>query len=134
MVVVKREHLYEMIRHAMEGDPNEVCGMLGGRAERVVRVYRVPSVDPSPVRYYMEPREQLRVMQEMESEDLELVGIYHSHTRSAAYPSVTDVNLAYYPVVYFIVSLADPSAPVVRAFRIADGTITEETIEVERDF
>jgi proteasome lid subunit RPN8/RPN11 len=70
--------------------------------------------------YVMEPREQLRIMDEIDDAGWELLAIYHSHTRSAAYPSRTDVELAFYPQTsYLIVSLADRDRPEIRAYRIA---------------
>jgi proteasome lid subunit RPN8/RPN11 len=70
--------------------------------------------------YVMDPREQLRIMDEIDDAGQDLVAIYHSHTRSAAYPSRTDVELAFYPdTAYLIVSLADRDRPEIRAFRIA---------------
>jgi [CysO sulfur-carrier protein]-S-L-cysteine hydrolase len=84
----------------------------------------------------MEPREQLRILDEIDAAGWDLLAIYHSHTRSAAYPSHTDVELAFFPdTLYLIVSLADRERPEIRAFRIrreggADGQIDEEPVEV----
>jgi proteasome lid subunit RPN8/RPN11 len=120
-----------MIAHARAGLPNEVCGLLAGTAGRARRLYRTASAEPSPVRYVVEPREQLRILREIEGQGWELVGIYHSHTHSPAYPSRTDVELAYYPeAFYLIVSLMVDDAPEVRAFRILDGQVSEATLDV----
>jgi proteasome lid subunit RPN8/RPN11 len=89
------------------------------------------NAERSPVIYRMEPAEQLRVFNEIDEAGLDLVGIYHSHTRSPAYPSSTDVSLAYYPeAVYLIVSLRDMNNPELRGFRINDGKVTEVELEV----
>ena len=70
-------------------------------------------------------------MREMDQKEWELVGIYHSHTHTEAYPSKTDVELAFYPdALYFIVSLENREAPVIRAFRINDGRVDEEEVVV----
>ena len=70
--------------------------------------------------YVMDPREQLRIMDDIEGSGEDLLAIYHSHTRSAAYPSRTDVELAFFPdTLYLIVSIADRDAPEIRAFRIS---------------
>ena len=130
MVYIARTLLDEMIEHAMKGRPNEACGMLAGQGNRATKVYPATNAEASPVRYLMEPRDQLRIMQDMEEHDWDLLGIFHSHTHTAAYPSQTDVSLAYYPdALYLIVSLADEAHPVVRAFHILDGRIREEPIE-----
>jgi proteasome lid subunit RPN8/RPN11 len=122
--------LDEMIAHAMAGRPNEACGMLAGKGDRATKVYPATNAEASPVRYLMEPKDQLHIMQDMEDHDWDLLGIFHSHTHTAAYPSQTDVSLAYYPdALYIIVSLADEAHPVVRAFHILDGRIREEPIE-----
>jgi proteasome lid subunit RPN8/RPN11 len=70
-------------------------------------------------------------MRELDQKGWELLGIYHSHTHTEAYPSKTDVELAFYPeALYFIVSLERPSEPVIRAFRINDANITEEEVMI----
>jgi proteasome lid subunit RPN8/RPN11 len=115
-----------IIEQALREHPNEACGLLAGRGEEATRIFPMTNAERSPVIYRMEPAEQLRVFNEMESEGLELVGIYHSHTRSPAYPSSTDVQLAYYPeATYLIVSLRDQDNPDLRGFRITDGKVEE---------
>jgi proteasome lid subunit RPN8/RPN11 len=79
----------------------------------------------------MDPADQHRILSGMEDAGLELGAIYHSHTRSAPYPSQTDINLAFYPEsLYVIVGVKDPDAPEVRAFRIEDGQVSEAQLEV----
>ena len=94
---------------------------------------------PSPSYYEMDPAEQLRVMKEIRQAGLELVGIYHSHTSSPAYPSSTDVKQAYFPetlypnypgAVYLIVTLTDRKNPGARGFTIEDNAITEVPVTV----
>ncbi len=120
-----------MIAHAHAEYPNECCGLLAGRGPRVEYLFRGRNADQSPYTYRLDPQEQLRFFKDIDARGLELVGIYHSHTQSPAYPSRTDVAKAFYPdAVYVIVSLADSQAPVVRAFRIRDGLIAEEELAV----
>jgi [CysO sulfur-carrier protein]-S-L-cysteine hydrolase len=121
----------EMIAHALEGRPNEICGLLAGRPGEVMRLFRASNKEASPVRYEIEPTDLLRIFREIDEADLEHVGIYHSHTHTQAYPSATDIRLAYYPdALYFLVSLMDEQHPLVRAFWIRDGQVTEEPIEL----
>jgi proteasome lid subunit RPN8/RPN11 len=121
-----------IIEQARSEHPNEACGLLAGGNGAVTKLYRMVNAERSPVIYRMEPAEQLRVFNDIESEGLDLVGIYHSHTRSPAYPSATDVSLAYYPeAVYLIVSLADPLTPDLRGFRITEGKVSEVTLEID---
>jgi proteasome lid subunit RPN8/RPN11 len=134
VVYIPRALIDEMVRHALAERPNEACGMVAGIGNRALKVYPAANADPSPVRYLMEPRDQLRIMRDIEERGWELLGIFHSHTHTAAYPSQTDVSLAYYPdALYIIISLADENHPVVRAFHIVDGQITEEPIEEPPD-
>ena len=119
-----------LVVHAQEEYPNECCGVLVGAGNRVRQLYRTVNADHSPVTYRVDPRDLLRIFQELDDAGLEMVGIYHSHTHSPAYPSPTDVSYArgYPEAAYVIVSLADRRAPVVRSFRIADGQIAEEEV------
>ena len=128
---VPRQMVEEMIAHAREEAPNECCGMVGGADGSATTVYRSINAEASPLRYSLDASDQFRIMQEMEKRGEELVGIYHSHTGSAAYPSQTDVNLAAYPdAVYLIVSLEDPQNPDVRGFWIRDRQIEEAELDV----
>lgn len=130
MVYIARELLDEMIAHCRKGLPNEACGMIAGIGNRATKVYPARNAEASPVRYLMEPRDQLHIMNDMDDHEWDLLAIFHSHTHTQAYPSQTDVSLAYYPhALYVIVSLADEANPVVRAYHIVEGQITEEPIE-----
>lgn len=122
----------EIVAHAREDLPNECCGMVGGVDGEARTVYRVENAEASPFRYSIDAKEQFRLMREIEETGEELAGIYHSHTKSPAYPSQTDVNLAGWPdAVYLIASLADADAPEVRGFWIRDGEISEAALVVE---
>src|ERR671935_1398929 len=115
----------QLVVHARAEYPNEACALLGG-AGRVERVYALPNAEASPTFYVVEPKAQLAAMNEMDDRGWDLVGIFHSHTFTEAYPSRTDVELAAYPdAAYLILTLADPDAPRLRAFRIADGQVAE---------
>ena len=121
----------EIVKHARAEVPNECCGLLAGKNGSVLEVFRCESTEKSPYRYYLDPKDQIRVMREMDRKGWELVGIYHSHTHTEAFPSKTDVELAFYPeALYFIVSLQGRHAPVIRAFRITDGQIAEEEVVI----
>ena len=121
----------QMISHAQEEAPNECCGLLAGKDDSIVKLYRTTNVEHSPFRYNVDPKELLAIWREVDQNDWEFLGIYHSHTASPAYPSPTDVRLAAWPdALYFIVSLADPDKPLLRGFHIRDGNVTEEDLEV----
>ena len=126
-----RDFADRIVDQAASEHPNEACGLLAGTDGTATKLFAMTNAERSPVIYRIDPKEQLRVFNEIEDDGLQLVGIYHSHTRSAAYPSDTDVRQAYYPdAVYLIVSLAEPSAPDLRGYRITDGKVTEIPLEM----
>jgi [CysO sulfur-carrier protein]-S-L-cysteine hydrolase len=122
----------DIVAHARAEAPNECCGVIAARDGRAVAVHRTRNIHASPLRFEMDPVEQLRVLDAIEDAGLELGAIYHSHTRSEPYPSLTDVNLArWWPEpLWVIVGLAGEE-PEVRAYRIVDGVISEAELEVE---
>jgi [CysO sulfur-carrier protein]-S-L-cysteine hydrolase len=129
---IPRQLRDEIVAHARAEAPNECCGMIAARDGRAVAVHRTRNIHASPLRFEMDPGEQLRVLDAIEEAGLELGAIYHSHTRTEPYPSPTDVNLArWWPEpLWVIVGLAGAEADV-RAFRIADGAIEQAELEVE---
>jgi proteasome lid subunit RPN8/RPN11 len=122
----------EMVAHAREDLPNECCGMVGGRDGEAETVIRVANSAASPLRYEMDPQEQYDALKAIEDAGGELLAIYHSHTKSAAYPSQTDVNqaVAWPEQVYLIVSLADPEAADVKGYLLRDLTIADAEISI----
>jgi len=125
-MVFSPEHITELIEHALEDRPNECCGIIGRRQNQSARVFRADNAAASPLRYELASGDLLRIFDELDEADLELGAIYHSHTRSAAYPSQTDINLALYPdALYVIISVVDADNPEVKAFRIVDRKVTE---------
>src|SRR4051812_27592304 len=112
-VSLRAAHRQEMFDHALKERPNEACGLLAGKAGRVEKVFLARNREQSPVRYEVEPADLVRIFREIDDADLELLGIFHSHVFTQAYPSQTDVRLAYYPdAVYFLVSLMNEREPV----------------------
>jgi [CysO sulfur-carrier protein]-S-L-cysteine hydrolase len=131
-VQVPRSLLDELIEHALADSPNECCGLIGGRKGVAKTLYRARNAEESPLRYSIAPGEQLAIMDRIDRAGEELVGIYHSHTKTEAYPSQTDINLAagWPDPVYFIVSLADPERPVVRGFTIRDREVSDVDLQI----
>jgi len=127
VIHLRRSFADEMIAHAHEGKPNEVCGVLAGKEGQITRLYRAVNAAERPlVTYEIEPHDQLRIFNAIDDAGLEIIGIYHSHPSSPAFPSPTDRRLAFYPdAVYFIVSLTDARHPSLRGFRIVDDEVTE---------
>jgi proteasome lid subunit RPN8/RPN11 len=132
--VIQLEHRFrdEIVQQALEEFPNEACGLIAAKEGTPVRLYRMRNADESATTYRLDPKEQLRVFDEIEDEGLDLYAIYHSHTHSEAYPSETDRRQAFYPEAYYLlVSLTDRVEPELRGFRILDGEVTEEEVRIE---
>jgi len=121
----------EIVAHARAGLPNEACGILAGRDGRVERFFPAQPDEPSPYYYRIDARDQIRIMNEIEDAGLDLVGIYHSHVASPAFPSRTDAEQAFWPdAVYVIVSLAGGGTEI-KGFRIEEFDISEEELVFE---
>jgi proteasome lid subunit RPN8/RPN11 len=128
---ISREMLGEIAAHAHEEAPNECCGMIGARDGEATSLYRARNAEASPLRYVVHPQDQFRIMERMDELGEELGAIYHSHTKSPAYPSQTDINLAdgWPDPLYLICSIADAEAPDVRAFAIRGGGAEEVALD-----
>lgn len=126
-MLITRDHWDELVAHARDTAPNECCGYARARDGRIEELFRAENLRNSPYGYELDAR-SLLAANELDEEGFE-VAIYHSHPRSPAEPSQTDINLAHYPHWrYLIVSLA--GNPDVRAWRIADGAVEEEAVDV----
>jgi proteasome lid subunit RPN8/RPN11 len=145
-----------MVAHARALDPLECCGLLAGSGGLVthhypirntvaqdahaVRVFEEAHVKQlgslseaarAEVAYFMDPKEMLAAFKDIRARGIDLAVIYHSHTHSPAYPSSTDVGLAYYPdAVYMIISLEDKHCADIRAYRIRDRRIMPADYQV----
>jgi proteasome lid subunit RPN8/RPN11 len=137
------ELLDEMMAHALEDPKNEVCGVVAvegdqsqseiGQPIRAVDVHRAVNVHASPLKFEIDPAELLELYNSIEAAGRTLGAIYHSHVRSAPYPSQTDIGFAanWPGVEWIIVGLADGQAPEVRSYLIEDGRVQEVALEVE---
>ena len=122
--------LDEIVAQARAEAPDECCGLVGTREGEAVRLLKLRNAAASPLRYEIDPKDQLRAFDELDDAGLDLGIIYHSHTRSAPEPSQTDINLARYPdSLYMIVGVAGPDDDV-RLWRIADGQVAQTPFEV----
>jgi len=119
----------EIVSHCEAGRPNEACGMVALRDGAVVKVFKMTNAAASPLRYALEPREQLAVENTLADKGWDGAP-FHSHTRTEAYPSPTDVRLAVGDIPYVIVSLATEPADI-RAFLIKKDNWEETTGEIE---
>jgi proteasome lid subunit RPN8/RPN11 len=126
----------QMIGHALDGYPLEACGLIAGRplgdTARVEVFYPTENAAASAKLYTVAPKDQLRALRDADERGLELVGVVHSHTHTDAYPSPTDVAQAPDPGWHYVIVSLRQEAPVIRSYRIVDGSIAEEAVVVER--
>ena len=128
-----------IIGNCYDGLPDEACGLLvgplgidGSSTGAVSLAYPCRNADASARTYTVDPRDMLKAGREAEARGHEIVGVWHSHTHTDPYPSPTDVRQAVDPMWwYVIVSLRD-GEPMLRAYRIVDGVITESAVELGR--
>lgn len=125
-----------ILGHAYDGLPDEACGLMVGRLDvdggpaTCIRFEPCENAAASSRIYSIGGKDFMRIERAADDDDLEIVGVVHSHTHTEPYPSVTDVAQAPDPAWhYVIVSLRD-EAPMLRSYRIVDGGITEEPVVV----
>ncbi|MGW0516228.1 MULTISPECIES: M67 family metallopeptidase [unclassified Crossiella] len=137
MLVIRRDLVDAMVDHARRDHPDEACGVIAGPAgsDRPERFIEMVNAERSPTFYRFDSGEQLRVWRAMDAADEEPVVIYHSHTATEAYPSRTDVSFAAEPNAHYVlVSTRDPEVHELRSYRIVDGVVTEEPVEVVESY
>ncbi len=119
-----------MLEAARADSTHECCGLLAGRDSTITTVFAAHNALASATAYEIAPNELFAIFREMRAQNLEFLGIYHSHPHSENIPSATDVARAYYPdAIYFIISTILDAPTPIRAFRIRDGRFTELEIE-----
>ncbi len=119
----------QMVAHCLTGLPDEACGLLGGHLETGEAVTR--NLAASAKLYTVDPKEHLRADRDAEAAGNSIIGVFHSHTHTEAYPSPTDVAQAPDPDWHYVlVSLRDV-LPVVRSYRIVGGVISEEPVSLQ---
>jgi proteasome lid subunit RPN8/RPN11 len=123
----------EIVAHAREDHPDEACGIIAGPAgsDTATRLVRMLNAERSPTFYRFDSGEQLRLYRQMDAADEEVIVVYHSHTGTEAYPSRTDISYAGEPQAhYLLVSTREPDTEEIRSYRIRDGVVTEEPVEI----
>ncbi|WP_323120354.1 M67 family metallopeptidase [Burkholderia alba] len=131
MLIILSTLIDTMLAQARRDHPLETCGLISGPlgSDRPLRMIPMRNDAQSPDFFRFDSREQLNVWRDLETRGEEPVVIYHSHTHSPAYPSRDDIALAAEPHAHYVIVSTDPAAPApVRSFRIAGGTVMEESI------
>lgn len=131
MLKIPKDIYDDLLTYAREGFPLEICGILGGREGTVEQAFRMTNTDASNEHFSLEPREQFTVAKALRAAGLEMLAVYHSHPESPARPSEEDIRLALTPdISHVIVSLLDRERPVLKSFKITDGVVTPEEVEI----
>ncbi len=128
-LILGKQHWDEMLRHVDQQVPLEACGLLAGKKERVEKVILVRNQAQSPVRFVMDPYEQLQAFDWIESHGLELLGIFHSHPAGPEAASATDIAEAAYEVIHLIWSRAQHDWQA-RGFWIENHHATEVSLQI----
>ncbi|MGH3434253.1 MAG: Mov34/MPN/PAD-1 family protein [Thermocrispum sp.] len=133
MLQIRRELVEEIVAHARADHPDEACGVIAGPAgsDRPERFVPMLNAARSPTFYEFDSGDLLRLYRQMDDRDEVPVVIYHSHTATEAYPSRTDVSLAAEPDAHYVlVSTREPERYDFRSYRIVDGVVTEEPVDI----
>jgi [CysO sulfur-carrier protein]-S-L-cysteine hydrolase len=142
VLAIRRDLVEAMVAHARRDHPDEACGLLvgpegTGRPERIIEM---TNAKRSPTLYEFDPSEWLRVWKQIQAADEEPVVVYHSHTATEAYPSRTDIaDAGHYAQFlpdphYVLIATRDPIRHELRSYRIVDGEVTEEPVDVVESY
>jgi proteasome lid subunit RPN8/RPN11 len=133
VLVIRSDLVDAMVAHARADHPDEACGVIAGPegSDRPERFIKMDNAERSPTFYRFDSMEQLRVWRALEDADEAPVVIYHSHTGTEAYPSRTDISIASEPDAHYVlISTRDPDEHELRSYRILDGVVTEEPVNI----
>lgn len=132
MLRLRRDLYLQMVAHCITGLPDEACGLLAGDplTGSVERCYPTRNSAASARVYTVDSRDLLHADRQAEAAGVQLIGVFHSHTHSDAYPSPTDIDQAPDPAWHYVVVSLRDTHPMVRSYRIADGRVDEESVIV----
>ncbi|WP_016879905.1 Mov34/MPN/PAD-1 family protein [Rhodococcus sp. DK17] len=137
VLVIRSDFVEAMVAHARADHPDEACGVIAGPegSDRPERHIPMINAERSPTFYRFDSGEQLKVWRAMDDADEVPVVIYHSHTATEAYPSRTDISFAAEPDAHYVlISTRDPDVHELRSYRIVDGVVTEEPVDVVQSY
>jgi [CysO sulfur-carrier protein]-S-L-cysteine hydrolase len=137
VLVIRADLVDEIVAHARRDHPDEACGVIAGPegSDRPERFIPMVNAARSPTFYEFDSADLLRLYRDMDSRDEVPVVVYHSHTATEAYPSRTDIAYASEPEAHYVlVSTREADAHEFRSFRIVDGVVTEEDVDVVESY
>lgn len=137
MLRISRTHVDALVAHARADHPDEACGVIAGPSgsDRPERFIPMVNAARSPTFYEFDSSDLLALYRDMDDRDEVPVVIYHSHTATEAYPSRTDITYASEPDAHYVLvstrECGNANGPYeLRSFRIVDGDVEEEPIEI----
>jgi len=129
MISLPKAIAEDMVQHAREEYPRECCGMLAGKDTTITKFFKIKNIAQRMDEYELDPLEQVDAFEEIDRLSLKLLGVYHSHPNHPCYPSGLDINQAFYPdTFFFIISLKGMTSFQLKAFKMYEGKVEEETI------
>ncbi|MEV0948547.1 M67 family metallopeptidase [Rhodococcus sp. NPDC049939] len=137
LLTIRSDLVEAMVAHARADHPDEACGIIAGPegSDRPERHIPMLNAERSPTFFRFDSGEQLKVWRAMDDADESPVVIYHSHTATEAYPSRTDISLASEPDAHYVlISTRDPGVHELRSYRIIDGVVAEEPVDVVQSY
>jgi proteasome lid subunit RPN8/RPN11 len=128
-VEIRAGVIEELVAHARADAPQECCGLLLGSGNRIEGAYRARNTLGSSTRYEVDPEDHFAALRAARTAGLAVVGAYHSHPRSPAVPSATDLAEALHPdFIWVVVGLRGEEPPDVRAYRLESGNFRPLTL------
>ena len=136
-IIIPRIIISKLFEHSLLEDPNECCGYLLGKKNKVEEIFNCKNIHKNPIsRYEIYGKDQIAAEKHAADHNLEVISIYHSHTLSQAYPSKTDIDSAvesgWTSPNYVLISLIEKTRPIIRAFNINENKSVDELI-IEHD-
>ena len=132
MLRLTRDVFQQIVGHCYDGLPDEACGLIAGKpgTDLAEVCYPTDNVAASTKVYTVDPKQHLRADRDSEDRGMVINGVFHSHTRTEAYPSPTDVAQAPDPTWHYVIVSLRGEAPTLRSYRIIGGNIAEESVVV----
>lgn len=132
-VVIPKRVADQMVAHCLDAYPLEGCGLLAAKpgSNELTECYPAVNAANSSRVYTVDPKDHLKADRDADDKGLQISGVFHSHTHTAAYPSPTDVKQAPDPSWHYVLVSFENAQPEIRSFRIIDGNITESKMVIQ---
>jgi desampylase len=131
LITIVQRVLEDVLAHAAAEAPRECCGVLVGTSDRISDSVRALNLADGTTRFQLDPRDHIRAIRDARARGADVIGFYHSHPRSPAYPSETDVSESGYAGVVHLIAGAGENGREVRLFTIDGPAITELPFAIE---